>query len=98
MARLYVGNLASTVTSQDLASLFSRAGEVRGALAISDKKSGLCRGFGFVEMVHKDDAVTAASLLNNAELNGQHIHIDGFPTRKNGTRDKNSNKARADRN
>jgi RNA recognition motif-containing protein len=98
MAKVYVGNLASSVTSQDLAALFSRAGEVRAALAISDKKSGLCRGFGFVEMAHTDDAVVAASLLNNAELNGRQIKIDGMPTRKSAPREKNGNKSRADRN
>jgi RNA recognition motif-containing protein len=76
MPRLYVGNLASSVTSDDLIALFSRAGEVRGALAVSDKTSGLCRGFGFVEMVHHDDAAAAIELLEGAGLNGQQILID----------------------
>jgi RNA recognition motif-containing protein len=98
MAKVYVGNLASSVTSQDLAALFSRAGEVRAALAISDKKSGLCRGFGFVEMAHGDDALVAVSLLNNVELNGRQIKIDGTPARKGAAREKNGTKARADRN
>jgi RNA recognition motif-containing protein len=98
MAKVYVGNLASSVTSQDLAALFARAGEVRAALAIIDRKSGLCRGFGFVEMAHTDDAVIAASLLNNAELNGRQIKIDGTPARKSATREKNGNKSRAERN
>ncbi len=76
MAKVYVGNLASSVTSHDLLALFSRAGEVRGALAISDRVSGRCRGFGFVDMVEAGDAIIAISLLNNAELKGQRIKIE----------------------
>jgi len=75
MAKVYVGNLAGSVTSVDLVAFFGRAGQVRGALAVSDK-AGVCRGFGFVEMADAEDAVLAISLLNNTELNGQKIQID----------------------
>lgn len=81
MPKLYVGNLANSVTSDDLVEHFSRVGEVTGALAISDKASGLCRGFGFVEMA---DVVVAFSLLNNMLLNGQPIRIEPDPSLKNG--------------
>ena len=83
MPKVYVGNLASSVTSHDLQAFFSRAGEVRGALAVSDKVSGLCRGFGFVDMVDGADATVAVSLLNNTELKGQRIKIDRDSSRKN---------------
>jgi RNA-binding protein 39 len=98
MAKVYVGNLASSVTSKDLAALFSRAGEVRAALVISDPKSGLCRGFGFVEMAHSDDAEVAMSLLNNVKLNGRQIKIDGMPARKASGREKFAGSSRAERN
>ncbi|MGH7917488.1 MAG: RNA recognition motif domain-containing protein [Candidatus Binataceae bacterium] len=84
MPKVYVGNLASSVTSRDLLSHFARAGEVVGALAISDKASGLCRGFGFVEMADLSDVVVAFSLLNNTELNGRRIRIEMEPALKNG--------------
>jgi len=84
MPKVYVGNLASSVTSRDLVQHFSRAGEVVGALAISDKVSGLCRGFGFVEMADLSDVAVALSLLNNTELNGQAIKIEPDPAIKNG--------------
>jgi len=76
--------LASSVTSKDLLAHFSRAGEVRGALAVTDKVSGLCRGFGVVEMVEVADAVIAFSLLNHSLLNGQEIKIEPDPSLKNG--------------
>lgn len=76
MPRVYVGNLASSVTSRDLLEHFSRAGGAVSALAVTDAGSGLCRGFGFVEMAELSDIAVAVSLLNNSELNGRRIKID----------------------
>jgi RNA recognition motif-containing protein len=84
MPKVYVGNLAYSVTSQDLVTHFSRAGEVVSALAISDKASGRCRGFGFVEMAAAADVAIATSLLDNTELNGQRIKVEAHPALKNG--------------
>ena len=84
MPKPYVGNLASSVTSDDLVEPFPRAGEVTGALAVSDKVSGMCRGFGLVEMAHFSDLAVAFSLLNNTELNGQIIRIEPDSSLKNG--------------
>ena len=84
MPRVYVGNLASSVTSRALHEHFSQAGGVISVLAVSDKASGLCRGFGFVEMERASDIAVAISLLNNSELNGQRILIEPEPALKNG--------------
>jgi RNA recognition motif-containing protein len=85
MPKVYIGNLASSVTSSDLLTHFARAGEVVGALAITDRESGLCRGFGFVEMAELADVAVAFSLLNNSLLNGRRIKIEPDPSSKNGT-------------
>jgi len=84
MPKVYVGNLASSVTSKDLLAHFSRVGEVVAALAVTDRVSGLCRGFGFVEMAELADVAVAFSLLNNTLLNGQQIKIEADPSLKNG--------------
>ena len=84
MPKVYVGNLAGSVTSSDLLAHFSRAGEVVGALAVTDRVSGLCRGFGFVEMAELADFALALSPLNNTLLNGQQIKIEADPSLKNG--------------
>ena len=84
MPKVYVGNLAGSVTSSDLLTHFSRAGEVVGAMAITDSESGLCRGFGFVEMAELADVAVAFSLLNNSLLNGRQIKIEPDPSLKNG--------------
>lgn len=84
MPRVYVGNLASSVTSHDLLEHFARAGDALSALAITDSVSGQCRGFGFVEMAQLSDVAVAFSLLNNSELNGRRITIEVEPSLKNG--------------
>jgi RNA recognition motif-containing protein len=84
MPKVYIGNLANSVTSHDMQVHFSRAGEVIRALAITDRESGLCRGFGFVEMEALADVAVAFSLLNNSLLKGQAIKIEPDPSLRNG--------------
>ena|SRR5579862_3214800 len=84
MPKVYVGNLAGSVTSSDLAAHFARAGEVVGALAVTDRSSGICRGFGVVEMADVADVALAFSLLNNTELKGQKILLEPDPALRNG--------------
>jgi RNA recognition motif-containing protein len=84
MPKVYVGNLDSSVTTQDLLEHFSRAGGAVSALAVTDKLSGRCRGFGFVEMAEVADVAIAFALLNNSELNGRRIRIEPEPSHKNG--------------
>jgi RNA recognition motif-containing protein len=76
MPKVYVGNLGSSLTSPDLLKHFSRAEGAICALAITDRVSGLCRGWGFVEMADIADVAVAFSLLNNCELNGRRIQIE----------------------
>jgi RNA recognition motif-containing protein len=83
MRRVYVGNLAGSVTSRELLEHFSRAGGALRALAVTDKTSGICRGFGFVEMAEVSDVAVAFSLLNNSELKGRRITIEVERSLKN---------------
>ena len=78
MPRIYVGNLAESVTRDDLRAMFSKIGRVGGALVITDKPTGKSRGFGFVEMVEVDDAINAAVYFSGTELEGRKIHIDPY--------------------
>ena len=50
---IYVGNLSSTTTEDELRSAFEAFGQVTSATIIKDKFSGESRGFGFVEMPSK---------------------------------------------
>ncbi len=46
--RLYVGNLPEEVDRQALEDLFTSAGEIVSTKVIRDRKTGKCRGFGFL--------------------------------------------------
>ena len=84
MPRVYVGNLASSITSHHLLAHFSRAGGALSALAVTDVVSGLCRGFGFVEMAELSDVALAFALLNGSELKGRNITIEPESSQENG--------------
>ena len=73
---LYVGNLASDVTDEDLRKAFEAFGRVGSATVIKDKFSGESRGFGFVEMPDKSEAQSALSSLKDKELKGKTIIVN----------------------
>jgi len=75
-SRLYVGNLAYSVSGSDLEELFSQAGQVQNATVISDKFSGQSKGFGFVEMTNAEDASRAIEQFNDSELKGRNIKVN----------------------
>jgi cold-inducible RNA-binding protein len=73
---IYVGNLSFTVTEQDLRAAFEVYGTVEKAAIITDKMTGQPRGFGFVEMPNKDEAVKAISGLNGKDLKGRNLKVN----------------------
>ena len=46
--KLYVGNLAFSVTDAELEQLLGEHGEVESANVVTDRETGRSRGFGFV--------------------------------------------------
>jgi RNA recognition motif-containing protein len=73
---LYVGNLAYSVTDQNLNELFSGIGTVSSATVISDKFSGQSKGFGFVEMADEKQAAQAISSLDGSDFMGRNIKVN----------------------
>jgi RNA recognition motif. (a.k.a. RRM, RBD, or RNP domain) len=53
-SKLYVGNLAYSVSNEDLQELFSQVGQVQSTTVITGKFSGQSKGFGFVEVINRD--------------------------------------------
>jgi len=73
---IYVGNLAYSVTEDDLRTAFAEFGEVSSVNLIIDRETGQSKGFGFVEMA--DDAAAEAAIrsLNGKALNGRSIKVN----------------------
>lgn len=82
--KLYVGNLAYSVTNEDLEALFSQAGKVDSATVVMDKFSGQSRGFGFVEMADSNEAARAIEEFNETELKGRAIRVNEARPREGG--------------
>ena len=87
---IYVGNLAYSVSSDDLQELFSQAGQVKSATVITDKFTGQSRGFGFVEMTTAPEVADAIRRFNDAELKGKNIKVNEARPRESnlGNRDR----------
>ena len=82
--RLYVGNLAWTVTDQDLRDVFSEAGNVDSSQVIMDRATNRSRGFGFVEMATDEAADAAIKKLHGREVKGRPIRVNEAQARTGG--------------
>lgn len=72
---LFIGSLSYNVTSAQLEEHFAKAGNVVSARAITDRNTGLGKGFGFVEMGSEDEARYAIKTLNNTTIEGRTIIV-----------------------
>jgi len=75
-AKLYIGGLSYSTTSEGLREYFAQCGNVLSATVITDRFSGQSRGFGFVEMDSSEEANNAISQLNGRELDGRRITVE----------------------
>ena len=72
---LYVSNLDYGIQDDALKNMFSTYGTVTSAKVILDRTTGKSRGFGFVEMPDKNEAVKAISGLNGSMSEGKQIKV-----------------------
>lgn len=73
--KLYVGNLAFSVTSDSLNTLFAQYGTVESAKVIMDRDTGRSKGFAFVEMSNPDEAAACIREAGGKELEGRQMNI-----------------------
>ncbi len=74
--KLYVGNLAYSVTGSDIERLFAAYGNVASATIITDRDTGRSKGFGFVEMDSDSEADAAISALNGKDHEGRALTVN----------------------
>ena len=76
MKNLFVGNLGSEVTHEELRRLFEAYGQVVQVHIIVDRDTGLPRGFAFVEMTNDAEAEEAIKALNGSILRDRALDVD----------------------
>jgi RNA recognition motif-containing protein len=79
---IYVGNLAASVQEEDLNTLFSKHGKVESVKIIQDMYTKVSKGFGFIEMLVKEEAQKALDALNTFELKGNKLVVNEARPRK----------------
>ena len=74
--KLYVGNLAYSVTDGTLEQMFAAHGSVQSAQVIMDRDTGRSKGFGFVEMGSDQEAQAAITALNGQQVDGRNLTVN----------------------
>ena len=74
--KILVGNLNPNVTELDIRSIFEKHGTVRRSKMMTDRWTGLSRGFGFIEMKTDAQAEEAVVALNGTDLYGKVLKVN----------------------
>jgi RNA recognition motif-containing protein len=82
--KLYVGNLAYSMTDQSLQERFAEFGNVQSAKVMMDRDSGRSKGFGFVEMSSSEEAQAAIRGLNGKMVEGRDMVVNEARPKESG--------------
>jgi len=73
--KLLIRNLARTTTEAELRALFADFGHIQACNLVLDKKSGVSKGFGFVEIPKPGEAKAAMKALNGKMVDGNKLRV-----------------------
>ena len=76
MQNIFVGNLTVNTTEQILRTAFEAFGQVLTVEVVTDRDSGVPRGFAFVEMNSDAEAQAAIAALNGSTMDGRVIRVN----------------------
>jgi len=80
--KLFVKNIDRSINEAQLEFLFSKFGEVVNTKIIYDRITWESRGFGFLEMKNKEDALKALQELNGKEVKGRILVVEEYAEKK----------------
>ncbi len=72
---LYVRNLSTSTTEEDLKNLFSQVGEVTSLRIMKDRGSGESKAYGFLTMSAQSEADKAVSRFNAYTFNSYRLKV-----------------------
>jgi RNA recognition motif-containing protein len=73
--KLYLGNLPTNITEEDLRGMLAEHGPVNEIKVITDKFTGQGRGFAFATMNTQEAATAAISALNGKDCQGRAMTV-----------------------
>jgi RNA recognition motif-containing protein len=79
---IYVGNLPKTTNEDAVRKLFEVYGEVTEVKLLKDQYTEELRGFGFITIPSKDDALKAIEGLNSTDFEGRALIVNEAKPRK----------------
>jgi RNA recognition motif-containing protein len=85
MTSIFVAKLDFGFSSDQLRDLFAQHGKVLKANVATDRETGKSRGFAFVEMADRNEAMNAISALDGQLINGRPIAVKEAEQRENRT-------------
>ncbi len=68
-------NLSRQTTEAELTKLFAPYGKVQSCDIVTDKQTGLSKGFGFIEMLDTQEANDAIIGLHGKKVDGNKIRV-----------------------
>ncbi|HCL00332.1 MAG TPA: RNA-binding protein [Candidatus Marinimicrobia bacterium] len=80
---IYVGNLPRSTNEDEVRGLFAGYGTVADVKLIKDQYTSELRGFGFIEMPEKTEAMKAIQEVNGKELGGRSLVVNEAKPREN---------------
>jgi RNA recognition motif-containing protein len=75
-AKLDVGNLASTISNDDLRQLFTQAGAVASVVMIKDRDTGVSTGRAVITMTTRADTRKAISMFDAYRLGERSMTVN----------------------
>ena len=76
MQNIFVGNLTVNTTEKILRTAFEAFGQVLTVEVVTDRDSGVPRGFAFVEMDSDAEAQAAIAALNGSTMDGRILRVN----------------------
>ena len=72
---IYVGNINYSIGEDELRKIFEVMGKVESVKIIRDKRTGKSKGFGFIEMPDKKEAMEAVNTLDGKTVGNRNLRV-----------------------
>ena len=76
MIKLFVGGFPLDIDEIELAQLIGPYGDISTIKIVRDKKTNVCKGYAFIEMLNRTDAENAAIALDGAFMHGRQLKVN----------------------